>query len=132
MGDWGFNPYETDDAADWYGVTFKDFNFKRVEEAIINFDHANEHCYEPVRCAAFILQKIGIPYIWYVEDNQPSPVMLIKKAISILEKLISIDNEEWTYLDMWGHELPDETGIVEAVRNQIEELEERLKDWKKQ
>lgn len=130
MGDWGFKPYENDEAADWYAVTLKNFDFKKVENAILNFDNKDEGCYEPIRCAAFILQKLCVPYIWYVEDNQPEPKELIQKSIFILEKMATNDNDEWTYLDMWGHELGDETGIVEAINIQIEELKERLKDWK--
>ena len=43
--------------------------------------------------------------------------------------MVTNDNDDWTFLDMWGHELGDETGIVEAMNAQIQELKERLKDW---
>lgn len=130
MGDWGFKAYETDEAADWYAVTFKDFNFKRVEDAILNFDNSNEAHYEAIRCAAFILQKFCVPYIWPINDDRVIAKTLIEQSILILEKMISFDNEEWIYLDMWGHPLGDDTGIVAAVKEQIKELNERLQDWK--
>lgn len=131
MGDWGYKPYQTDEAADWYAVTLQKFDFKRVETAILNFNSTDENCYEPLRCAAFLLQNLGIPHIWYVKDGQADPKELIQKAIVILENMASIDNEAWTYLDMWGHDLETdkETGIVAALKEQVAALEERLKDW---
>lgn len=85
MGDWGYKPYENDEAVDWLSV----------ENAILNFDNNDERCYEQIRCAAFILQKLCYPYIWYIEDKQPEPKELIQKSIIILEKMATNDNAEF-------------------------------------
>ncbi len=128
MGAWGYEPYGSDEGADWLAYTLRDFDYNNVEETILNFTGGEEE-YDSIRSAAFLLQKLCRPFVWSSLKSQHDPKLLIQQAISILEKMITCDDEEWTFLDMWDHDLGDETGIVEAVKEQIDELQERLKEW---
>ncbi len=101
--------------------------FHKIENFIINFDPKEEK-YDELRAYAYIIQKLCIPYIWTTEFNI-YPKKLIKKTIEILENMISIDDEEWFFLDSWGESIEEETELKREIKVQIEELEVRLTDW---
>ena len=120
MGDWGKEPWETDEAADWFHKFWREKDFTVLIEEIETFDACEER-YESVRAACYLLQVLGIVYVWpvqYLDKLKP----LLKQAISILSNMIDPPDETWAFLDLWG----DDPGAVQAVRRQIDELTMRL------
>jgi len=126
MGAWGYEPWETDASADWFAKVLKGVDFDAIVTTIENFDPSDEGYYEPIRCAAFVLQKLGNPYIWRVKDDEDVGG-LIEQTIVHLETMIDVDETDiCTFLDMWDEE-PD---ITTSVQNQISELKLARKNWK--
>ncbi len=97
MGAWGYEPWETDVSADWFAQGFKGVDFDAIAHRVDNFDSSNEHHYDEIRCAAFVLQKLCNPYIWRVNDEE-DPRSLIEQAIVHLDTLI--DTDKTPFLDM--------------------------------
>ena len=58
MGDWGAEPWESDEAADWFHRFWK-CGFSILVDEIRNFDPRLEG-YDSVRAAAYLLQTLGI------------------------------------------------------------------------
>lgn len=125
MGSWGFEPYEDTACIDFFDELFDEFNFSMIENTILNYNNANEHDYFRLRAAAFLLQKICIPHIWKFENEQCEANVLIKTAISNLEKMISKNNNDGTFLSMYF----DELGVINSVENQIKALKIQLNHW---
>ena len=122
MGDWGKEPWETDEAADWFHVFWKGKDFSILIGEIENFDPREER-YESVRADCYLLQVLGIVYVWpsqYGDRLKP----LLKEAITILSKMIDPPDENWGFLDMCG----DDPELVEAVKRQIDGLTLRLSE----
>ncbi|OOW05669.1 MULTISPECIES: DUF4259 domain-containing protein [Pseudomonas] len=120
MGAWNYNPWENDEAADWFQEFWKQQNFAVLINEISQFDPAEER-YDAFRAACYLLQTLGNPYIWpteYLAQLKP----LIEQAISILTQLIDPPNDEWGFLDMWG----DSADVINAVEEQIDALKMRL------
>ena len=121
MGDWSAEPWGCDEAADWFHCFWKGCDFTMLIEEIRNFDPREER-YDSVRAASYLLQTLGIVYVWpakYGSELRP----LLEEAITILNNLIAPPNEDWGYLEMCG----DEEKVISSVREQISELTMRLR-----
>ena len=118
MGDWGARPWENDEAADWFH-RFWTKGFSVLIDEIKNFD-AREEGYDSFRAASYVLQTMGNPYIWPVEHASILKELL-DRSISVLENMINPPNEDWGFLEMWGHD----PKVTESVRHQIRELQTR-------
>lgn len=122
MGDWSNEPWGTDEAADWFQSLWKDCNFSKLIEEINNFNPKEER-YEAIRAAGYILETLGIPYVWptaYMSELKA----LLQTTISILENMLSPPNQDWGFLDSWGED-PD---IIRSVQAQINCLKKRVSD----
>ena len=125
MGDWSFKPWGTDEAADWFHMFWKTKDVQLLIDEIENFDPRAER-YERLRAAAYLLQSLGIVFVWPAEHGDRLKPLLTK-TIAILENFLAPPDRDWGFLDMWGNE----PGVVEAVKEQIAVLKERLADVKK-
>jgi hypothetical protein len=119
MGDWGKEPWNNDEAADWFHKFWKNSDFSVLIDEIENFNETEER-YDSFRAASYVLQTMGNPYIWPAKHRQILKDLL-DKSISILEKMINPPNDDWGFLDMWGND----PGVIESVRKQIAELRVR-------
>ena|SRR3974390_175731 len=119
MGDCGPQPWENDEAADWFHRFWKG-GFSVLIGEIRNFDPRRER-YDEVRAAAHLLQSLGIAYLWPSEHGAELKPLL-NEAISILTKMINPPSDEWGFLDMWSND-PD---VIKSVENQIDGLKGRL------
>lgn len=122
MGDWNVQPWANDEAADWFHSFWENHDFAVLIDEINDFD-PNEERYDSVRAASYLLQTLGIAYVW-PSAHQEALKPLLVKAISILSNMINPPDESWGFLDMWGHS----PSVIESVRMQIEALEARLGD----
>jgi hypothetical protein len=120
MGDWSVEPWGNDEAADWYYAFWENCDFSMLINEINNFD-VHEERFDSVRAACYLLETIGIVYIWpsdYIDDLEP----ILIKAINILKNMINPPDENWGFLDMWGND----DSVIEEVKRQISVLENRL------
>ena len=102
MGDWSKEPWGNDEASDWFAKFWKNNDLNLVIDEVINFDPIDEK-FDSIRAACYVLTCFGHVYTWpsTVLDHR---VEILSKAISILEKMIDLE-DEWGFLDMWGHDL---------------------------
>ena|SRR5215471_15954093 len=85
MGDWGVQPWDNDEAADWFH-RFWTKGFSVLIDEIRNFD-AKEEGYDSFRAASYVLQTMGNPYIWPSEHHAVLKELL-DKSISVLQSMI--------------------------------------------
>jgi len=119
MGDWGVEPWETDEAADWFHRFWTKGGVSVLIDTIENFDEKTQ-AYEEARAAAYLLQVLGIVFVWPVEyAGKLAPTL--DKAIHILNCIIEPPNEDWCYLEMGG----DRNELIRAVQEQLIALRKR-------
>ena len=75
-----------------------------------------------MRAAAYLLQTLGVVYIWPVEYLDKLK-LLLDKTIIILNNMINPPDENWAYLEMGG----DKEKLIQTVKEQIDVLKERRK-----
>lgn len=119
MGTWSVEPWGSDEAADWFHRFWKKGGISVLIDTIENFDEKEEK-YDEIRAPAYLLEVLGISYVWPV-DYLGALNGLLDKAIDILEKMINPPNDNWVYLDMGG----DVGELVRAVELQLAELRKR-------
>jgi hypothetical protein len=122
MGDFSFSPWGTDEAADWFASFWKDGGIEFLIKDIESFDLASER-FEELRAAAYILQSLGIPYVWpatHLDRLRPT----LEKTISLLEALVDSTQESSPFLDSWGND----PRAAKAVANQIAQLKSRISE----
>ncbi len=62
MGAWGYAPWDSDSAADWYGDLFVEFPIAAKVEEALNADPEEDADY--IRAASALLIMLGRTYIW--------------------------------------------------------------------
>ncbi|MTD29439.1 hypothetical protein [Erwinia sorbitola] len=120
MGDWSREPWGNDEAADWFHVFWKKNDISLLIKEIEDFSPKDER-YDSIRAACYLLQTIGIVYVWPVRHRDILKDLL-KKSIEILTNMIVPPDEDWSFLDMWGNDAE----VIKAVESQIEILKVRL------
>ena len=119
MGDWSYEPYGTDESADWFAVFWREKDFGLVIRTIEDFD-PGEEAFEELRAAAYVAAAFGDPFTWpsaYEDKRKP----VLEKALALLTTMIEAD-DPWGFIDAWGSRK-----VVPAVEVQIEALRGRLK-----
>jgi hypothetical protein len=112
MGAWGFEPWENDEAVDWFDWFFGDLDVNaRIRQA---FDGENNH--DEVRAACFLLGTLGRTYVWPGDLDELKG--LLDEGIARLQRMIDPDGPDHYYLESWG--APDE--LEKSVKAQIREL----------
>jgi hypothetical protein len=122
MGDWNVQPWANDEAVEWFYNFWKEHDFSVLINEIKYFDRREER-YDSVRAASYLLQNLGVAYVWpsvHLKDLRP----LLVQAISILSNMINPPDDSWRFLDMWGNSAE----MIESVKRQIAVLETRLRD----
>ena len=110
MGTWGHEPWDNDQAADWYAELFEKTKFADYIEQTLQLDVSEN--YDEIRAAAFVLVVLGRTYIW--------PVEVLNKHLTLaIEKLESI-------LDDKACPLNEDNDIINAIKEEIGVLKERL------
>ena len=119
MGAWGHAAWDNDAAADWFGDVFEGLDLDSKIEAALRYD---DHDDDKVRAAAYLLQVLGITYVWpgdLARLDAPS-----SRAIALLEAMIDPDaqDEDTDSLELRG----GSPAAIAAVQAQIAALEARL------
>jgi hypothetical protein len=122
MKDWNVQPWANDEAVEWFYSFWKDHDFSILINEIKFFDRREER-YDSVRAASYLLQNLGVAYVWpspHLKELKP----LLMRAISILSNMIDPPDDTWRFLDKWGHSVE----MINSVKGQIAVLETRLRD----
>lgn len=119
MGDWGAEPWNNDEAADWFHRFWKDCGISQLITEIKNFDETQEN-YDSFRAACYVLQTFGNPYMWPMAFRSDLKE-LIDRGLHVLTCMIEPPSDDWGFLDMWGNN----PLVIASVRRQIEELKKR-------
>lgn len=123
MGTWDVQPWDNDDAADWFSEFFEGIDFdSRIESA---FEH--EDSYDQVRAACYILQVLGRVYVWPGDIDKLGSHL--DRGIRHLKTMVDVDHEACQELqEMWGAD----SGIFASIKAQLAELEIRRSEgnWK--
>ncbi|MCP3924670.1 MAG: hypothetical protein GY793_02390 [Proteobacteria bacterium] len=116
MGAWDVNPWDNDSAADWFSLAFEGMSIDSKIERALKYKHDN---YDEVRAAAYLLEVLGISYIWPGELDKLDGH--IKKALEILKAMIDTnsDDKDMDFLELWDND-PE---IISSVEKQIGRLE---------
>ena len=117
MGDWSKEPWGNDEAADWFGRYWNGGGIDLVIRDITDFSPESE-LYDSIRAACLVLECFGSAYAWPVERLEEREDVL-RRAIEILENMLSVPSAEWGFLDMWAND----PGVIDSVRKQIDKLE---------
>jgi hypothetical protein len=105
MGAWGNEPWDNDDAADWFSELFEATKLaSRVEKTLKKKDI--EEYSGQIRAAAYIVLALGRVYVWPIDDLQRHLRLAIEKLEAISE-------------------LPDYEGDP-SIASEIAELRSRL------
>ncbi len=106
MGAWGHEPWDSDDAADWFSELISAKFVKQIDTALRK-DPEDE--FETIRAACYVLNVMGHIYIWPAAKLEPQ----LQQAIKSLRKVL-------------------ESGVLEdvklsgKVRKELKSLEQRL------
>ena len=88
MGTWGFAPWDSDSAADWYGDLFDAIPLAaKVEEALKSDP---EEYADEIRAASALLVMLGRTYVWPIDDVDRH----LDLAISQMEKVQAVYEDE--------------------------------------
>jgi hypothetical protein len=120
MGTWGTNPWDSDDAADWFADALKGLKLdKKLDRALAGPEDDN---YDAIRAAGYLLQVLGRAYIWPGDLDRLDEH--IGKAIKLLETMIDPEaqDEDMEFLELWDND-PD---IISSVNGQIDALKSLL------
>lgn len=112
MGVWGYAPWDSDSAADWYGDLFDEVPLAERVEQTLKLD-PDEYADE-IRAAAAMLILLGRTYVWPVNDIDRHLAL----AIEQMGKVQAFYAEE------------DEEEIARAVGEEIGILKSRLANQK--
>lgn len=88
MGAWGYAPWDSDSAADWYGDLFDEIPLAAKVEETLNADP--EEYADEIRAASALLIMLGRTYMWPIDDIDRH----LKLAISQMEKVLAVYEDE--------------------------------------
>lgn len=125
MGYWGAGPWDSDVAADWFHRFWSktdqsDFEFLIHE--IIDFDPRKGR-YDSIRAACYVLQVLGIVYVWPVKHSDILKTLL-NRSIVILSNMINPPDDTWYFLE----DCDDDEEVINSVNEQITNLKLRLSE----
>ena len=86
MGMWAFEPWDNDQAADWYGTFMEETGLRNAWLKGINADP--EESPETVRAAAALFVMLGRVYVWPIENYDQD----LERAIAALSELLKSDD----------------------------------------
>lgn len=113
MGVWGSAPWDSDTAADWFSEFFEGVDVaQRIGDALQYDDD-----YDKIRAACYLLATLGRTYVWPGDLDRLDE--LLEQGIELLTEMLEPDSE---FLELWE----DEPEVIEAVRAELAELEDRL------
>ncbi len=109
MGMWAFNPWDNDQAADWYGDFMESTKFREAWLRGINENPVEEP--DVVRAAAALFVMLGRVYVWPIEAYDED----LEHSIAALEKVSNCE------------EYAESSELLEAIAVEIAELKTRRK-----
>ncbi len=116
MGAWGYEPWGSDDAADFFNEVFADIDIDAQIDEALRYDDE----FGRIRAAAYLLAVLGhSPYVW--PGDLDRRLDHVNTAITRLKALIDPDGDTG-FLGGWQE--PEKA--EEAVRMQIASLEALL------
>jgi hypothetical protein len=109
MGTWAFEPWDNDEAADWYGAFMEETGLRNAWLKGISTDP--EESPETVRAAAALFVMLGRVYVWPIEHYEQD----LERAIAALSGLTKSGDYQ---------EVPE---LESAIRAELSELMARRK-----
>ncbi len=106
MGDWGAQPWDSDEAADWFQRFWKQ-GWSLVEQEVEEFDPAQER-YDSLRAAAYVLATFGGVYTAPTSMREKLPGLIDKSESRLYDLLQSSD-----FADIYGND-PDVRVNIES------------------
>ncbi len=120
MGAWGTEPWDNDSAADWFSDAFEGIDIDAKIEKALKYFYDN---YDEVRAAAYLLDVLGVSYIWPGDLDKYDG--FVNSALEILRAMIdeNSDDKQMDFLGLWDND-PE---VIESVKKQIKNLEKRVR-----
>jgi hypothetical protein len=118
MGAWGIQPWEDDQAADWFHRFFKGVN----ANARIRSAFRDRNNLPLIRAACFLLGTLGRPYVW--PGDRKELRQLLEQGEALLTRMArpsAEDRQDNDFLEYWD----DDPDFLKAVRAQAAELRKR-------
>ncbi len=111
MGAWDEHPaMGNDTAADWYSDVLAG-TIQSIDGALCAFNLNDNRSIEEARAAIWLLQKLGLPYVYEPDLLDKN----IKQAKQIIRKLL----KSKTYIESWTNKKE----IEDSLQKQLDELE---------
>jgi hypothetical protein len=82
MGTWGFEPWENDIAADWFGNTWDECSLPGIIERTLNTE-IDEYTFAEIRAAAHVMVALGRVYIWPISKLREHLKLAVEKLGAI-------------------------------------------------
>jgi hypothetical protein len=110
MGVWGHEPWDNDEAADWFGELFRQAPLIQVIESTLQLEPC-EHA-ERIRAAAYVVAVFGRPYVWPASTR----VAYLEMARDALRRTLAAEL------------YADSPAMKDRIELEIERLESRLRE----
>ena len=118
MGTWGYKPWDSDDAADFFRAVFEAIDIDAHIDGALRYDDT----FGQIRGAAYLLRVLGhSPYVWPGDPDRR--IAHIEHALARLKALIDPDGETG-YLGGWD----DKERAEMEVTTEIAALEALLRE----
>ncbi|WP_334123396.1 MULTISPECIES: hypothetical protein [Glutamicibacter] len=115
MGTWGTNPWDSDDAADWFAEFFDGIDV----DARITAAFEDEDEYDQIRAACYLLNVLGRVYVW--PGDLSTLDSLLERGIELLTAMLEEDSE---FRELWD----DDEEVLATVEQELADLKERLSE----
>ncbi len=118
MGAWGTEPWDNDEAADWFNEFFEGIDVNaRIRETFREFDDNQDR----IRAACFILGTLGRVYVWPGDLDELK--QLLDRGTELLSRMLSPLEGDEDFVAAWTGE--DRPAVVASIQEQIAQLKAR-------
>ena len=118
MGAWGTEPWDNDEASDWFGEFFQGIDANaRIRETFLEFGDNQDR----IRAACFILGTLGRVYVWPGDLDELK--QLLERGTELLSRMLSPLEGDEDFVEAWTDEA--RPAVVASIQQQIAQLKER-------
>ena len=122
MGTWGTKPWDSDEAADWFGELMD--HTKLAAKVVDTLNKDIEDYGNEIRAAAAVLVMLGRTYIWPVDEMDGHLELAASKLESMLEKF------DFSEAPEFKEALQCEAKILRSrIQGSVVQLDDAAKDY---